>query len=85
MRGWPTPARPIDPSTSHTPTGCPSIIPGGSEVLACHAAALAAGQAGYLDPTTGLFVLTAVTLLERRNCCGNGCRHCPYVGGPDVA
>lgn len=78
--------RPADrPLDQPHPDRLPLDHPRRSEVLACHAAALAAGQAGYLDPTTGLFVLTAVTLLERRNCCGNGCRHCPYVGGPDVA
>jgi hypothetical protein len=26
----------------------------------------------------GLMVLTAHYLRERRYCCGNGCRHCPY-------
>jgi hypothetical protein len=55
-----------------------------AEVLATHAAALAAGDPGYPDPATGLFVLTAATLAARAECCGNGCRHCPYVGGPDV-
>jgi hypothetical protein len=24
------------------------------------------------------FVLTEAYLLRRGNCCGNGCRHCPY-------
>lgn len=43
-----------------------------------HDAAVAAGQAGYLDPTTGLFVMTAAFLDERGWCCGNGCRHCPW-------
>ena len=51
-----------------------------AEVLAAHAEALAAGDAGYLDPT-GLFVLTAGYLAARGTCCGRGCRHCPYVGG----
>lgn len=26
----------------------------------------------------GYIVLTAKYHLERGNCCGNGCRHCPY-------
>jgi hypothetical protein len=26
----------------------------------------------------GLVVLTAVYHLEKGNCCGNGCKHCPY-------
>ena len=45
---------------------------------AAHDAAVAAGEAGYLDPDTGLFVLTATYLRDRGHCCGNGCRHCPY-------
>ena len=52
-----------------------------AEILAAHAAALAAGEAGYLDPETGLFVLTAGFLAGRGTCCTRGCRHCPYVGG----
>jgi hypothetical protein len=43
-----------------------------------HAAAVAAGEPGYLDPRTGLFVMTSRYLLERGTCCGSGCRHCPY-------
>jgi hypothetical protein len=50
-----------------------------AEILAAHAAALAAGEAGYADPQTGLFVLTAGFLARRALCCGRGCRHCPYV------
>jgi hypothetical protein len=49
-----------------------------AEILAAHAAALASGEPGYLDPATGLFVQTARTLLERGTCCEQGCRHCPY-------
>ena len=26
----------------------------------------------------GYFVLTAKYLLQRGNCCGYGCKHCPY-------
>jgi hypothetical protein len=51
--------------------------------LAAHAAAVEAGDAGYLDPTSGLFVLTAAFLAERGWCCDNGCRHCPYVGATE--
>ena len=29
----------------------------------------------------GLMVLTALFLLKRGYCCGNGCRHCPYPKG----
>ncbi|HYN94522.1 MAG TPA: DUF5522 domain-containing protein [Pilimelia sp.] len=56
---------------------------GRAGILAAHAAALAAGAAGYADPDTGLFVLTAGFLAARGTCCGRGCRHCPYVGGDD--
>jgi Family of unknown function (DUF5522) len=48
-------------------------------ILRAHAAALAADQPGYLDPETGLFVLTASFLADRGYCCERGCRHCPYV------
>lgn len=36
------------------------------------------GEDGYLDPRTGLFVLTAGYLRRRGYCCGRGCRHCPF-------
>ncbi|GAB3802020.1 DUF5522 domain-containing protein [Micromonospora zhanjiangensis] len=58
--------------------------PGRDGILAAHAEALAAGLAGYPDPETGLFVLTAGFLARRGTCCGRGCRHCPYVdSAPD--
>ena len=47
----------------------------------CHDRAVEAGEPGYLDPATGLFVFTAAYLLERGSCCGSGCRHCPYPTG----
>lgn len=47
-------------------------------MLDAHARAVAAGEDGYLDPATGLFVLTAAYLADRGRCCGSGCRHCPY-------
>lgn len=50
-----------------------------ASILAAHAAALAAGDSGYLDPSTGLFVMTAQTLLDRGSCCESGCRHCPWA------
>jgi hypothetical protein len=50
-----------------------------AQILAAHDAALAAEAAGYSDPDTGLFVLTAAWLARRGTCCDNGCRHCPYV------
>lgn len=51
-----------------------------AEILAAHEQAVAKGEAGYRDPETGLFVLTAAFLRDRGHCCGNGCRHCPYSG-----
>lgn len=36
------------------------------------------GQGGYMDPATGLFVMTERGLRERGTCCGNACRHCPF-------
>ena len=50
-----------------------------TQILAAHTEALEAGRAGYLDPGTGLFVLSAGFLAARGTCCGRGCRHCPYV------
>lgn len=43
-----------------------------------HEAACARRDAGYIDPQSGLFVLTSWYLAERGFCCGTGCRHCPY-------
>lgn len=51
-------------------------------VLAAQEAAIARGEGGYLDPATGLFVMTAVSLWERGTCCDSGCRHCPYIERP---
>ncbi|MEU1398968.1 DUF5522 domain-containing protein [Micromonospora zamorensis] len=56
--------------------------PDRARILAVHDAALAAGEAGYLDPESGLFVLSAGFLARRGTCCGRGCRHCPYVDDP---
>ena len=50
-----------------------------AEILAAHDAALDNGEAGYTDPVTGLFVLTAAYLADRGTCCDQGCRHCPYL------
>lgn len=47
-------------------------------VLRVHDAASARGETGYIDPSTGLLVLTAHYLRQRGYCCGAGCRHCPY-------
>jgi len=46
--------------------------------LARHAEACRAGEPGYVDPDSGLFVMTSRRLRERGYCCGQGCRHCPW-------
>lgn len=43
-----------------------------------HDRAVDEGKPGYIDPATGLFVMTSAWLAKRGYCCGNGCRHCPY-------
>ena len=46
--------------------------------LAAHEHAVARGEATYRDPATGYDVMTAATLVAQGECCGSGCRHCPY-------
>ncbi|MEX2503860.1 MAG: DUF5522 domain-containing protein [Egicoccus sp.] len=58
--------------------------PGFDAAILAHEAALRAGEPGYLDPTTGAFVFTAAYLAGRGECCGSGCRHCPYEAGERV-
>ena len=67
------------PLTEPHPSRFPLDHPARDEVLARHAAAMAANEPGYLDPDSGLFVLSARYLADRGWCCGRGCRHCPYV------
>jgi hypothetical protein len=50
-----------------------------AEILAAHAEAMARGDSGYIDPDSGLFVLTAAFLAQRGTCCDSGCRHCPFL------
>jgi hypothetical protein len=83
------PAPTLDPMASdqlaerslHEPH--PSRLPADTaqrdRILAAHRAAMAAGEAGYTDPVSGLFVFTAAYHAERGDCCENDCRHCPYV------
>lgn len=52
--------------------------PARAEALARHQRAVQAGLSTYLDPATGLAVLTADYLLDRGYCCNSRCRHCPY-------
>lgn len=76
MRILPLADRPL---TEPHPHRLPLDARNRAAILAAHEAALRAGQAGYQDPATGLFVLTAGFLADRGTCCGRGCRHCPYL------
>lgn len=67
------------PLTEPHPDRLPPDHPAREVVLTAHATAVERGEAGYLDPTSGLFVLTAAFLADRGTCCGRGCRHCPYL------
>jgi hypothetical protein len=56
-----------------------------------HRRAVEAGEEFYVDPDTGYLVMTAPALRRRGECCGSGCRHCPYpveeqrrAGRPDA-
>jgi Family of unknown function (DUF5522) len=61
------------------PTRLPPSTPGYDAIIAAHENAMVKGEPGYLDPVTGLFVMTAAYLWERGECCDSGCRHCPYL------
>ncbi|MCC6437429.1 MAG: hypothetical protein IT196_20535 [Acidimicrobiales bacterium] len=75
----PEPSRPDALERPH-PSRFPPDQPGYAAAIAAHHRAIERGEGGYLDPGSGLFVLTAAYLLDRGHCCGAGCRHCPYVG-----
>ena len=70
--------RPRPLSEPH-PGRLPPDHPGREAILAAHAEAMAAGEDGYADPGTGLFVFTAAYLARRGTCCDSACRHCPFV------
>jgi hypothetical protein len=65
----------VVPHTDRLPADRPDYI----DIMDAHHQALLAGDAGYLDPASGLFVLTARTLRNRGGCCEQGCRHCPFL------
>jgi hypothetical protein len=54
------------------------------QIEGLHSAATHAGEPGYIDPTLGLFVLTADSLRRQGRCCGGGCRHCPFSAEEQV-
>jgi hypothetical protein len=49
-----------------------------ARIRALHDQAVTKNQPLYRDPKTGYYVLTAQALLDKGQCCGNGCRHCPF-------
>lgn len=67
------------PLTEPHPSRLAADNPARADILAAHDRALYAGEPGYTDPGTGLFVLTAAFLAARGTCCERGCRHCPYL------
>jgi hypothetical protein len=61
------------------PRRLPPTTPNYDEIMALHEEAILQGEDHYVDPATGLWVMTAVHLWERGYCCYSGCRHCPWV------
>ncbi|XP_077188875.1 uncharacterized protein C1orf53 homolog [Paroedura picta] len=61
-----------------TCAGTEGLTAAEQKIVQLHAEACAAGHKNYMDPVTGYLVLTKVAHLERGNCCGSSCRHCPY-------
>lgn len=78
MEEWCPPLRPAG-LTEPLESRLSSFHPHREAILDRHAIAVSGGSATYVDPVTGLSVFTSRFLAERRYCCGNGCRHCPYV------
>ena len=68
-------ARIFGPMASTYGDGDPDISPA---ARAAHDVAVAAGLPTYIDPVTRLDVFTARELTRQGECCGAGCRHCPY-------
>jgi len=58
----------------------PEVVHGKSSrqlIRILHSAAVARHLDMYIDPESGYPAFTKI-FLERRECCGNGCRHCPW-------
>jgi hypothetical protein len=53
-------------------------------VLALHDEACDRSENGYIDPSSGFFVMTSFYLASQGRCCGNGCRHCPWPSDTQV-
>ena len=80
-RGTPMTPDPLSerPLAEPHPDRLPPGQPGRTEILAAHQKAMDDGLPGYIDPVSGLYVLTAAYLSDRGICCESGCRHCPYL------
>lgn len=77
------PARQWDPALAMPhPDRLDLREPAAAAAVAAHEAALDDGAAGYTDPTSRLFVLTARHLRSQGSCCERGCRHCPWLPLP---
>ena len=63
-----------------------SRLPISDAARVAHREATLRGSPTYRDPATGYEVMTAAALEARGECCGSGCRHCPYPDAtlPDV-
>ncbi len=53
-------------------------MPGFAPSMLAHGDALESGEDYYMDPQTGLLVMSSQYLADRGPCCGNSCRHCPF-------
>jgi hypothetical protein len=75
------PAEPLAarPLTEPHPDRLSHDDPDYEAIVRAHSAALQSGADTYVDPSTGLTVLTAGYLARRGFCCDSGCRHCPYL------
>lgn len=69
---------PADRRKPH-PSRLPEDHPRYEEILAAHEDAMEQGLPMYLDPYTGFWVQTALSIWQTRSCCDLGCRHCPFV------
>ncbi|XP_017361553.1 uncharacterized protein C1orf53 homolog [Cebus imitator] len=76
--GGSAPDAPGRPDAAARPSGSEELTAAERRIVELHAAACAAGQLNYVDPATGYLVLTQIAHLQRGECCGSACRHCPY-------
>lgn len=63
----------LHPSPTHFPSSDPNFV----LAMQRHGEAVRHNKSGYVDPATGRFVFTAISLAQRP-CCGSRCRHCPW-------